>query len=135
MPHMWALVAKTGSEPVGFAIYWKIENWYFLEHLAVHPQQEDKGYGSKILQQLLQNSENKMLLEAELPTNDAGQKRIRFYEKAGFQIAPFFYQQPPYRLGEATPAMHILSIPQLIDADAFANITTAIRQQVFEAFY
>ena len=133
--NMQVIIMKVNVEPVGFAIYWEIENWYFLEHLAVHPQQEGKGYGGKIMQWLLQQSGNKLLLEAELPTDEVSRRRIHFYEKLELQIAPFFYQQPPYRRGETTPAMHILSNPRITNADEFVSITTAIRQQIFEAFY
>lgn len=103
LPNMQVIVAKQVEVPVGFAIYWKIESWYFLEHLAIHPLHEGNGYGSQLLQ--------------------------------GLQIAPFPYQQPPYRRGETTPAMHILSVPPIIKADLFLEITLAIRRQVFEAFY
>lgn len=135
LSNMQVIVAKQEDAPIGFAIYWQIEGWFFLEHLTVHPQQEGKGYGSQLMQWLLQQSCNQLLLETELSTDEISQRRIQFYEKLGLQIAPFFYQQPPYRRGETTPAMHIMSAPEIEDEKLFQQLTTAICKQVFEAFY
>jgi GNAT superfamily N-acetyltransferase len=135
LPNMQVIVAKQMDDYIGFAIYWQIENWYFLEHLAVHPSQEGKGLGSQMMQWLLQQSNRQLLLETELPTNEESRRRVRFYEKLGLQIAPFIYQQPPYRRGETTPAMHIMSLPAIEDDRLFQHLTNIIRQQVFEAFY
>lgn len=135
LPNMQVIVAKQEDEPIGFAIYWKIEAWLFLEHLAIHPQHEGKGYGTQLLIWLLQQCNQNLLLEAELPTDETSQRRIRFYQKAGLQIAPFPYRQPPYRRGETTPAMYIMSVPQITDAIQFEHLTSTILQQVFEAFY
>jgi ribosomal protein S18 acetylase RimI-like enzyme len=135
LPNMQLVVVKQKDEPVGFAVYWQIEGWYFLEHLAVHPTQKGKGFGSAIMKWLMQQSSNKLLLETELPTDEKSQRRIRFYERLNLQEAPFFYQQPPYRRGETTPAMYIMSQPAIKDEELFNHLTGIIRQQVFEAFY
>lgn len=132
---MQVMVAEQNEILIGFAIYWKLDNWYFLEHLAIDPLHEGKGYGSAFIQYLLQQSNNQLLLETEIATNEISHRRIRFYEKSGLQTAPFYYQQPPYRKGESTPAMHIMSVPVIVEEDEFKSITTIIRQQVFEAFY
>jgi GNAT superfamily N-acetyltransferase len=135
LPNMQVTIAKQENEPIGFAVYWKINSWYFLEHLAIHPVHESKGFGTAFMQWLLQQSGNHLLLETELPTDEKGRRRIYFYEKLGMRIAPFSYQQPPYRRGETTPAMHIMSAPAIVDENIFRHLTTTIRQQVFEAFY
>lgn len=135
LKNMQVMVAKQDDTSIGFAIYWQIHGWYFLEHLAVHPDYEGKGFGSEMMQWLLEQSGNQLLLETELPTDEVSTRRIRFYQKLGLQIAPFFYQQPPYRRGETTPAMHIMSAPIISKEAVFNQITIAIRQQVFEAFY
>ncbi len=132
---MQVMVAIQNEEPVGFAVYWKLHYWYFLEHLAFDPLHGSKGYGTAVMQYLLQLSGNHLLLETELSTDETSNRRIKFYEKLGLQIAPFRYQQPPYRKDELTPAMHIMSVPAITDEKKFVSITSAIRQQVFEAFY
>lgn len=132
---MQVVVAKQGNNLIGFAIYWQLENWYFLEHLAIDPIYEGKGYGSAFMQYLLQQSGNRLLLETELAIDKISERRIGFYQKLGLQIAPFPYRQPPYRRGETTPAMHIMSVPVIDNLQEFESMTTIIRQQVFEAFY
>jgi GNAT superfamily N-acetyltransferase len=135
LPNMHITVAQQNEEPIGFATYLQINDWYFLEHLAIHPSFEGKGFGSEIMQWLLIQSSHQLLLETELPIDEISHRRICFYQKLGLQIAPFFYQQPPYRRGETTPAMHVMSVPIITDEKAFTNITAAIKQEVFEAFY
>ena len=132
---MQVIVAIQNEEPVGFAVYWKLNNWYFLEHLAIDPLHGSKGYGTAVMQYLLQLTGCRLLLETELSTDETSSRRINFYEKLGLQIAPFRYQQPPYRKGESPPAMHIMSVPVIADEKEFVSITTIIRRQVFEAFY
>lgn len=132
---MQVMVAMQMEEPVGFAIYWKIHHWYFLEHLAIDPLHGSKGYGTAVMQYLLQISGSHLLLETELATTETSHRRIKFYKRLGLQTAPFHYRQPPYRKDESTPAMHILSVPAITDEKEFVSITTIIRQQVFEAFY
>lgn len=132
---MQVMVSKQHEEPVGFAIYWKLNNWYFLEHLAISPVHGGNGYGTALMQYLLHLSGNRLLLETELATDETGKRRIRFYQKLGLQITPFHYQQPSYRKDELTPVMHMMSTPAISDKDEFVNISSIIRQQVFEAFY
>lgn len=132
---MQIVVVKGEEKLAGFAVYWKLNNWYFLEHLAIDPLREGKGFGSAVMQYLLQQSGNQLLLETELAVDEISNRRIRFYQKQGLQIAPFHYRQPPFRLGEFPPAMHIMSVPVITSEDEFASITSLIRQQVFEAFY
>ena len=83
---------------VGLVIYWKFEKFLYIEHLAVFQSQRRKGIGEGVLRKL-QEEANPILLEVEIPYDEAGTRRISFYQRSGFSALQVYYQQPPYRKG------------------------------------
>lgn len=95
---------------IGILEIWDFSNFLFLEHLAVKPEHQKKGYGSMVLQHLLSSiTEKPVLLEAETPNDDISRKRIAFYERAGFSVLNIDYSQPPYYPGKQSVPMLLLS--------------------------
>ncbi|MFT2011243.1 GNAT family N-acetyltransferase [Pontibacter sp. 13R65] len=132
--HLQAVVQQ--NVLAGFLIYWELDNNLFLEHLAVKPQLRGQGVGQHILQWLLQLAYDKqVLLEVEKPTTNLAQKRIQFYQRAGFTLhAHFNYQQPPYeRNGQPVPLL--LMSKQAINTTELSQMAALIREKVYEAFY
>ena len=48
-------VAREDSRILGFAAVWQLEDWLFLEHLAVDPLFRNQGIGAKLLRHFTQN--------------------------------------------------------------------------------
>lgn len=99
------------SLPAGFVIYWVLDNFLFIEHLAIAPEQRNKGLGGEIVQHLIADTGLNCLLEVEPPIDLSGEKRIRFYQQLGFAQTPVQYHQPPYHKGFLPVPMLLLARP------------------------
>lgn len=96
-PNMYILLLSSNDRFIGFAIYWKLSDWLFIEHLAIVPYYQGNRYGSLLVKHIMELSNNKLILELELPKNVDGYRRIQFYERLGFMKVEYPYLQPPYR--------------------------------------
>jgi len=57
----------------------------YLGGLAIDPSKSEKGYGLKMMHEIIQLGKSMNLLRIELSTATSNKKAIRLYEKAGFQ--------------------------------------------------
>ena len=96
------------SHIVGLVVYWQFDGFLYVEHLALFPEQRGKGIGSEVLK-MLQNMGYPVLLEVEIPYDEASTNRVKFYNKSGFQALNIPYFQPPYRFGESLLPMMLFS--------------------------
>ena len=93
---------------VGFFTLWNFEEFSFVEHFAVSPSLRGKGYGTRILQYIIEIVKHPLLLEIEIPVTKFQQLRQLFYEKNEFLKLDFPYFQPPYRAGGECIPMHLM---------------------------
>lgn len=100
--------AMEGERVVGLAVYWCFSRFVFVEQLAVLPGERRSGRGSGILK-AIQAHGFPLLLEVEIPHDDASRGRIDFYTRNGFIPLPVRYVQPPYRQGDQVPPMRLFS--------------------------
>lgn len=98
----------TDEVVVGLVVYWKFEGFLYMEHLAVLASRRKEGIGAAVLKELKKEGVP-ILLEAEIPYDDASTQRINFYHRSGFNALPVYYHQPPYRKGETVVPMMLLS--------------------------
>lgn len=91
---MCVQVVIDGEAAIGFVIFWDLAEWRFIEYLAVDPACRGMKYGEKIMNALMPG--RKILLEIEPPLAVDAQRRVKFYEKAGLSILPYYYRQPSY---------------------------------------
>jgi ribosomal protein S18 acetylase RimI-like enzyme len=129
------VASSTFGSGVGFAIWWEMDNWYYIEHMAIDATIRNKGYGKLVMAYLAEFSGNRLVLETSLPDNANAKRRIHFYERQGLVACKFAYVQPPYRHGEALAPMLLMSMPPITDRATFNNLTTLIKEQVYERFY
>lgn len=123
------------EEPVGFVIVWLIEDFCYVEHLAISAAQRGKQYGGKVIDELLAQFNQRIILEVEPEHDEDSKRRILFYTRKGLQLIPFSYLQPPYRKGENSYEMTLMSIPAITSYNKFESIATDIRTTVYEQFY
>lgn len=117
---------------IGLITLWKLDSFYYVEHLATSPNVRNKGYGKLILQSLLNDfSDLKIVLEVELPQDEYSKRRIGFYERNGFRLCHKPYMQPPYRKGGSSIPMYLMfSSVDNID-DVFDSIKSEIHREVY----
>lgn len=101
------LYAATDDGPIGFVSLWNFDNFSYIEHLAIHPQKRNMGYGQMIMQNIKERK-NYVVLETELPDDDIKKRRISFYEHLGFKIYDNEYIQPAYKSGSNEIKMNLM---------------------------
>lgn len=88
-PAAHVLMAREGSEPVGFAVYffnfstWLGKPGLYLEDLFVRPEHRAKGYGRALLVRLAQIAAERGCGRMEWAVLDWNEPAIQFYRKLG----------------------------------------------------
>lgn len=103
---------------VGFIAFWAFPEFIFIEHIAIDEEKRAGGYGSKTIELVKETYKKPIILEAEAPETEQQIKRIRFYDRLGFKVNSYDYEQPSYHGGEGVP-LKILSFPELISQEEF----------------
>ena len=88
------------------------------------------GYGTKAIELLKTTFNKPIILEAEAPVTEQQIKRIAFYERLGFKVNDFYYEQPSYHGGEGVP-LKLLSYPDLLTDEEFQNFLTQTRNSAY----
>ncbi|RDV14964.1 GNAT family N-acetyltransferase [Pontibacter diazotrophicus] len=136
-PDMFLYMIASAKEVAGLCIYWQLEGFYFLEHLAIDPAHQGHGLGKHVTQWLLTRSSTKLVLEVERPVDETSQRRIRFYQDLhGFTLHNTFdYHQPPYQRGGQPVPLYLMSAEPIADAAELVQVASHIKQQVYERFH
>jgi len=82
---------------IGFISYWEFEGYIYLEHFAINDLLRSKGYGKKVLSNLIQNTDKIILLEIDPIVDEVSQNRLYFYESLGFIMNDFDYRVQSYQ--------------------------------------
>ncbi len=90
-------VVLDDNAPIGILFWWDLGEFTFVEHLATSPLVRGGGYGAKILEGLIAESEKPILLEVEHPEDELCRRRIGFYERMGFVLNDHPYRHPSYQ--------------------------------------
>ena len=115
---------------VGFTALWVFENFVFIEHIAIDEDKRGSGYGSKDIELIKEKYNKPLILEAEAPVTEQQIKRIKFYNRLGFNVNSFNYTQPSYHGGEGVPLL-ILSYPNKLTDEEFDEFLRETRREVY----
>lgn len=115
---------------VGFTALWVFENFVFIEHIAIDEDKRGSGYGSKAIELIKEKYNKPLILEAEAPVTEQQIKRIKFYNRLGFNVNSFNYTQPSYHGGEGVPLL-ILSYPNKLTDEEFDEFFRETRREVY----
>lgn len=116
---------------VGFITIWDFAEFVFIEHLAIDEQKRAGGYGSKAVELVKALYKKSIILEAEAPETEQQIKRIRFYDKHGFKVNSYQYEQPSYHGGEGVP-LKILSYPNTLSQAEFDLFIKRTRENPYK---
>ena len=119
-----------GDLVVGFTALWVFENFVFIEHIAIDENKRGGGYGSKAIELIKEKYNKPLILEAEAPVTEQQIKRIKFYNRLGFNVNSFNYTQPSYHGGEGVPLL-ILSYPNKLTDEEFDEFLRETRREVY----
>lgn len=116
---------------IGFLAVWELEGLLFIEHFAVTPEARNTGVGTQLLGLLRKEYRIPMCLEVELPVDDLTRRRIGFYERNGFALLPFPYEQPSLGEGRAPVPLRIMLAGGCGDHETFRKV----RDQLYTVVY
>jgi ribosomal protein S18 acetylase RimI-like enzyme len=88
-------IVKEEAHFAGFVFYWHLPTFNFIEHFAIHADARGGGAGSRVMQ-LIEQQLKTIVLEVEPPETEQAIRRIKFYERLGYQTFPDTYEQPSY---------------------------------------
>lgn len=120
-----------GEEFVGLLHWWEFGSFRFAEHLAIVPERRSQGDGRAVLERLIASS-SLVVGEVEPPgRSPLAARRIAFYERLGFSVAPGSYRQPPYDPGSPSVELLLVSAPRRLAAVEVEPIVRTIHREVY----
>lgn len=119
------------DESIGFLSYWDFDDFVYVEHFAIDNKKRNFGYGQKVLNALKEKIQRPIVLEVELPKDEMSRRRIKFYQRQGFQLWEEEYQQPPYRKSDHYLPMLLMAQGKLNCETDFDRIKTILYKEVY----
>lgn len=117
---------------VAFTAIWNLPNFIFIEHFAIKKEFRGKGYGTKILKNIIEKYDKKVILEVEKPETHDAKRRIDFYKNLGFFLNKYDYKQPPLGENKQPVPLFLMSYPIEISPEEFINIREVLYEKVYK---
>lgn len=118
------------NKVAGFCIFWVFDEFAFIEHFAVFPELRNVGIGEGTLS-LLQENYKVLTLETELPVDEISIRRIKFYERNGFNLLQQRYFQPSYGKNKPEIELKIMCTKADISDGKLVEYLLQIRKKVY----
>lgn len=124
------------GKTAAFLTCWKLENCRFLEHLATAPGFRGHGLGRRLVEECVEEAEKAglpLLLEIEPVTEEEPDtvRRAAFYERLGFVVNRFPYEQPPLQAGAPRIPLWVVSHGRPVNEEEFAQYKREIYRKVY----
>jgi len=129
---IYGLTGPGVNDIKAFAAVWEFESICFLEHFAVDPRYRNDGIGSKILKELSSDNEKMLCLEVELPETELAKRRISFYERNGFFLNTYPYEQPALSKGQGTVPLYVMTYGKAVEETEFQRIKKELYREVYK---
>ena len=112
-PYYRVRVMEEDGVILAFLGYWDLPSCVFVEHLATTEACRGKGYGKILVEECIADTDKPIFLEIEPVTKEDPMtgRRAGFYERLGFYVNQFPYQQMPLKEGDAPiPLLSLIHI-------------------------
>ncbi|PKM48628.1 MAG: GNAT family N-acetyltransferase [Firmicutes bacterium HGW-Firmicutes-6] len=126
-------ISKNEADQIlGFIAEWDLGSNIFLEHFAVDPAQRGTGIGSGMMAAYLSQANKPVVIEVEDEKTEINARRIGFYQRLGFYLSEYGYDQPVMR-GDISKkiSLKMMTYPDPLTAAGFETF----KQQVFSQIY
>lgn len=108
-PDAYVFLIKNEDETIGYCVIWELSSFYFLEHFEVFEEFRNQKFGEKILESLQEKFE-KIILETEPNSlSEIAERRLRFYQRNGFEVIEKNYLQPSYGEGKSSVNLFLMA--------------------------
>ena len=115
----------------GILLYWEIETYRYVEHLAIVSDLRGKQYGTNILNQFC-NENERVILEIDPPIDEVSRKRLSFYQSAGFYLQEYAHIHPPYRAGYSGHSLKVLTSMASFNEEAYELFYNFLEQVIMK---
>ena len=127
-PDAFVFLIKNEDETIGYSVIWELKDFYFLEHFEVFEEFRNQKFGEQILEALKEKFD-KIVLETEPDfLSEIAARRVRFYQRNGFEIINKDYIQPSY--GEGKSSLHLFLMANFL----IENLENSI-QEIYAVVY
>lgn len=117
---------------VAFISAWEFDNLFFIEHFAVSESVRNQGIGTALLRNVCTLIKKEICLEVELPETEKARRRIGFYERNGFVLNNYDYEQPAYSEDKSAVPLLIMTYGKSISETRFREIEKILYRYVYE---
>ncbi|UUX34951.1 GNAT family N-acetyltransferase [Fundicoccus culcitae] len=116
-----------------FLAIWDGPSFVFLEHFAVDERFRGGGLGSKLLLEWLEldGQTKPVILEIEPPVNEIQKRRAAFYERNGFVLSNWSYEQPALSDDKEPVPVVLMTYPKVISEQLFTEVKDWVFEQVY----
>lgn len=121
------------GEFAGLFVYWNLEEFWYLEHLAVFPEMRNKKIGQQLLDWVEKHLHGVRLLEVEPAGEEITTRRINYYRRNGYEVLDKTYRQPSYRDMEDSFPLWIMGNDVTIPIDVLNRYIGKIKEIVYYA--
>lgn len=116
---------------LGLLYWWDLPGFRFIEHYAIIPKKRMHGMGRFILKQFIAHIDTPVFLEVEPEDSEDALRRIRFYQSIGFHFNKHPYFQPTYNPTFKPLKLYLMSYPNELSSNIFADIAATIHHFVY----
>lgn len=133
-PYYRLYVIEERGRILAFLGCWHLPSCCFVEHLATTKACRGKGYGKDLVEECLADTDKPVFLEIEsiIDADPMTAHRAGFYERLGFYVNRFPYQQMPLKTEDDPMTLWIMSYGEPISEEAFRPYKKEIYQMVYQ---
>ncbi len=123
---------RYNGQSAGLFVYWRLNGFCFLEHLAIFPVMRNHNIGSRLLAYIDRYLPGPRLLEVEPADDGMAGRRIRYYERNGYAVVEKDYVQPAFDPTKRPIPLWIMCNQPLSDRQR-ADYVRTIVEEVYRA--
>lgn len=112
----------------GLFVYWDMDDFYYMEHLAVFPEMRNRKIGQQVLDHVARHLNKIRILEVEPTEDEITTRRVQYYQRNGYAIVHRDYIQPSYKAFEDASNLWIMSNEPTVRLNEFID---AIKQRAY----
>ena len=105
------LVHADADGIIGLIAHWKLDDFLFVEHFAISEPRRGNGIGGTLMKAYINEAMRPVILEVEADDSPIARRRIAFYQRLGFTLSNFGYEQPSLQGGESHIPLLLMHSP------------------------
>ena len=125
------LVHADADGIIGLIAHWKLDDFLFVEHFAVSEPRRGNGIGGTLMKAYISEAMRPVILEVEADDSPIARRRIAFYQRLGFTLSTFGYEQPCLQGGESHIPLLLMHSPAFVSDELLQQA----REQIFRIVY